>query len=425
MCTNLKIIVNPHNHSLYEVDCRKCLECLYNKSQRYMSILMANKSKEFNQIFVTLTYSNGYCPYLKRSELFNMLDHGTVPSVYRDYDIYHFVSHGVDKYRYYYNVSNVFKYAYKLTYDKIISLPNLVKFHPVGSLPTFYNDRIGVLDYCDIQKFFKCLRHHFNFKYYVIGEYGSKAELFRPHWHVLFYLPLSLNIDFFKELVTRYWFRSAKNQIKFLPAYHIEQYVSLYSTKVSVYPEGLFALQNRFVRYSRSVGCQSNVTLNMLSFDLHYYKRTKFGNVLKLLPNQREANLLYPIKKIPYIPLTWESQLSTLIPLDSRFSNPVRKGKNLSQLIDFAFDSVRFHNRLASQRLRDYLEEFPTIYTEHKEISLRNFHFKRLYGFKPSKQVRHFLLNYKSDYRKNLHSVDNFFIKSNLNLHYYEHFQTP
>lgn len=223
MCTNLKTIVNPYNHSLYEVECRKCLECLYNKSQRYMSILMANKSKDFNQIFVTLTYSNRFCPYLLRSELFNFLDTGEIPNIYRDYDIYHFVSHGIDKYNYYFNVKSSFKYCYKLDRQKVNSLPPLVKFHPLGSLPIFYDDRIGVLDYSDIQKLFKCLRHYFDFKYYVIGEYGSKAELFRPHWHILFYLPLSLNIDSFKELVSRYWFRSAKNQIKFLPANHIQQ----------------------------------------------------------------------------------------------------------------------------------------------------------------------------------------------------------
>ncbi|AXH74217.1 MAG: replication initiator protein [Microviridae sp.] len=48
---------------------------------------------------------------------------------------------------------------------------------------TYDNDHLpahGQLVKSDLQKFFKRLRHHFNFKYVACGEYGDRRR--RPHF---------------------------------------------------------------------------------------------------------------------------------------------------------------------------------------------------------------------------------------------------
>lgn len=44
------------------------------------------------------------------------------------------------------------------------------------------------LHYKDCQHFFKRLRHHFSFRYFVIGEYGYNGTN-RPHYHAILFLP--------------------------------------------------------------------------------------------------------------------------------------------------------------------------------------------------------------------------------------------
>lgn len=425
MCTTPFQIINRSNGSLYEVDCRKCDECLYSRSRMLFNMLMDYKSYKRKQLFITLTYSNGYVPYLRFDELNQFFETGVVPMVHRDFDLYHFVSHGVDKFKYYLDRKVPFRYPQKLRFDDVQSLPPLVKSHPKGYLPSFYDDRVGILDNSDIQKFFKLLRHHIDFTYYVVGEYGTNKKLFRPHWHVLLFVPNDTNLDSLEELIRCIWFRCNPEQIKFLRTVAIEKYLSLYISKVSKYSPGLWSLQNRFTYYSCEVGRACSLTLSMLSSDLHYYRVDKNGLVNRYLPNKRQFNILFPIVKNSYVPLTWSTIFQSFFVTpkklryrSSRFDRihiDYHRLDNLSNLYDYSIRVDEFSRKLASQQLRDYLEELPTVYSDHKLESLIQLTFLRDYGFKPSQQVNYFLRHYREQNKPNLEPLKQFRFKLHLN----------
>jgi hypothetical protein len=163
----------------------------------------------------------------------------------------------------------------------------------------------------------------------------------------------------------------------------------------------------------------------MLSSDLHYYRVDKNGLVNKFLPNKRQFNILFPIVKNSRVPLTWSTifQSFFVTPKKLRYRSTrfdrihkdYHRLDNLSNLYDYSIRADEFSRKLASQQLRDYLEESPTVYSDHKLESLIQLTFQRDYGFKPSHYINYFLRHYREQNKPNLEPLNQFRFKLHLN----------
>lgn len=404
MCTNYQIVKNRYNNSLYEVPCRYCVECLIDKSNLYRNMLLAFKSSNYNMVLCNLTYDNYHVPYLRLTELEDMFVSGEVPSVHRDIDYRRFRSHGKLKTKLYYNTLSPWNPSKFNDLQQILGLPRLVKSHRNNSKVVFFNDRVGVLYFVDVQRLLKSLRHHIpGFEYFCCGEYGSEQELYRPHWHLLFYLPKHIDVRYFRSLVIRYWPLCSTKNLRIFQANACETYVTMYITKFSKYPSSLHRLQNRYVHYSRAVGRSLLYNISQLD-DTFHYNFVKNGLLLSKLPSTREFNIMMPIRKIPHIPITWHSVFMTFhAPQFRRCYHPFRKlPATLSDQIEFSIRCAELHTALASQRLKDYLLENPTIFSNHKLKMLNEYAYVRTYGVKPTPLLRNFLRSYNEQHQKNI-----------------------
>lgn len=417
MCQSPLVIYNKYNSSLYEVPCRYCLDCLIDRSKRYSRMLLSYKKHGYLQLFVTLTYSNSFVPYIRLSDLSAFFEDGAVPYVYRDDDVYTFKSHGKWKIKHYGLTKSFFRFPERLVSSDVDSLPHLVKYHRKGCAPVMFNDRVGVLLNHDVQRLFKSLRHHYDFTYYVVGEYGENT--FRPHWHILFYLPVGSDLNAFRSLVVRYWKYCPVANMRFIKTIAVERYISMYVTKVSKLPSCMYHLQKSFVYYSREVGRSIPFGLHNLSKDLRYISRNKDGKVNSLLPSSRDFGVLVPVRKIPRIPLTWHSIIKSFYsPNYRRCYHPYRKLKpTLGEVIDYAITASELHNKLASEQLKEYLyyKNQPTIFSNHKLSCLHDFIFEKNYGYHPSTRVRYFLNNYETFSVRDRSIVNNFNYQQKLN----------
>lgn len=60
----------------------------------------------------------------------------------------------------------------------------------------YINDENPVLNYEDVQKFFKrCRKRGFEFKYFMCGEYGELSQ--RPHYHIILFFDMAVDINIF------------------------------------------------------------------------------------------------------------------------------------------------------------------------------------------------------------------------------------
>ena len=69
MCTRQKYIYNKYLHKSILVKCGKCEACQQEKAAHRASRIRNNCSFGLVPLFITLTYTNDYVPYLTFSEL--------------------------------------------------------------------------------------------------------------------------------------------------------------------------------------------------------------------------------------------------------------------------------------------------------------------------------------------------------------------
>lgn len=66
-----------------------------------------------------------------------------------------------------------------------------------------YNNSFPTLCVSDLQKFFKRLRKYIKFRYFAVGEYGTKSN--RPHYHILFFTQQHIEWLKLRNLVQKCW----------------------------------------------------------------------------------------------------------------------------------------------------------------------------------------------------------------------------
>lgn len=154
----------------------------------------------------------------------------------------------------------------------------------------FDDEHLGdnILDKRDLQLFFKRLRHHFDFTYYAIGEYGTEDH--RKHHHVAMFVKSPVSFDFFHDCVLAAWpngyvfFTSLKRRrLAYVLHYHIRPKEVDGKPTFAVCSNGLgsFCLDDEELRRF----CISNNTMMIVDdtgkkIPLPRYYRKKFDYIL-------------------------------------------------------------------------------------------------------------------------------------------------
>lgn len=191
MCINQKEITLRDGRKHY-VKCGKCSACQQERAIYNRSLINDSKRYGYVTLFITLTYSNRFVPYVSASDVID--DSGFIP-VRRDYHLRRVRGVGKQYYtKVYKDKYSVIDYV-QLSSDSIDELCCGLPFvrHNSG----YVDDKVGVLYKPDIQNFFKRLRINYersnrrslDLLFFCVGEYGPKTK--RPHYHALLTIPKS------------------------------------------------------------------------------------------------------------------------------------------------------------------------------------------------------------------------------------------
>ena len=186
MCTNQRLIHSRYSKRSMYVKCGRCKACQQEKAAKRVRRINDTKLDSYCCLMVTLTYSQGTCPYILREDAYNFANGDLLHlPVYRDCYIRKVrkVMNGDDYAQIYRRVT------------KRVLLEN-VEFSSIQSLSKTKDlkhefGKIGVCYYKDYQHFLARLRlnlkRHYNYEnkifVYACDEYGIKSH--RPHFHLL------------------------------------------------------------------------------------------------------------------------------------------------------------------------------------------------------------------------------------------------
>lgn len=293
MCTNQKKIYNASRRMFMFVKCGHCPACqMENAKARFRRIKNAYVDGEM-VLFVTLTYTPEFLPYIRPSELKEDM---SFLNIYRDYD-----------------VRKVRKNSdYEQAYQKIN------RFSPISKIDCFeqklfYNGeklplargshgKIGVIYFKDLQDFCKRLernlfRHYgivgSDYKMYKVSEYGE--TYFRPHFHLLVHIK-SEDFSKFYEAIRASWpydNQGLDRQIEV--ARNATSYVSKYLCRGSDFPK---FFENRCFRpkcsFSKGYGFGNKAFTLPRLLDAIDKGFVGFTASLHTDAGQTDVNLLYP-----------------------------------------------------------------------------------------------------------------------------------
>lgn len=200
MCVNKREIVNKYTSQSVYVDCGKCPECDYDKSQRYRSMLSSVDFSKYDVAFVTCTYDNRYMPYISKSDLLTA-SAGDWLEVFRLNSVRYLPVKRHGRKLLFSRVStpettHLSSFQVHQSFDERYLPGNDVRKYINGtySYDPLYSEYIPVCSVKDIQDFIKRTRFYFNqhekstiFRYFYVAELGETT--FRPHFHVLFFVP--------------------------------------------------------------------------------------------------------------------------------------------------------------------------------------------------------------------------------------------
>ena len=244
MCVYQRYIKNPYTGKDVYVKCGHCNACLQEKASKRTSRIRNNVSFGQTALFVTLTYANIFVPYVRRSELKSL--EFSVP-VYRDATIRR--NRVGSDYTFLQTIKRKTSQIANIDYDNSINfIQDGQQFPEVDCLPHlkhYSKDKIGVILYSDLQRFYKRLRIILQrkykvtstFSYFGCAEYGPSTK--RPHFHVLIFVPTSQTQLFYSAISQAWQFDSIARKRKGIQiARNASSYVSAYvnsNTRLSTF----------------------------------------------------------------------------------------------------------------------------------------------------------------------------------------------
>lgn len=242
MCVNKKRIYNKWTKQWLWVDCGHCPACQQAKANKRLQRIKNASTYGYVPLFVTLTYANVFLPYIDIDDLY--ADAAVLP-IRRDGDVRRVRVPG--SFRCGYNMAYRYKDGEKILdvidcLDKKIFIDDDTLFPRAVGAPR----KVGVIYYKDIQDFEKRLainlkrRYRFegSYKIFKCAEYGAKN--FRPHFHLLVYVPAA-DVVTFTNAISEAWpydFKVA-NKRKVEIAKNASSYVSAYVNRGSDFPSFL------------------------------------------------------------------------------------------------------------------------------------------------------------------------------------------
>lgn len=245
MCVNTRLVRNKWTRKLVRVSCGKCKACQQEKAIARSNRIRNHSRNGYIALFVTLTYSPLFIPYILRSDLENDIE---VP-IYRDASV-----------RYYKGKVSVD--THRVLLDKVY-ITEKVSFASIPAPVKSPRDYIGVIYYRDVQNFMKRLRinllRDFNYEdqisYYSCAEYGSCSK--RPHMHLLIFIRPDDEEKVRSAIVKSWPFADPVRTERFIEvaknaASYVASYVNSHFTSDSVLAYPAF---KQVHSYSKDFGC--------------------------------------------------------------------------------------------------------------------------------------------------------------------------
>lgn len=280
MCTNNRYIKNRYVYKNILVPCGKCPACQQQKAAYRATRIRNNCSSDRIALFVTLTYTNDYVPFVYRDDFAD-----GIVNVYR----LHSLQTVVRRQKTGVTVSSRNLGLEILSKDLPIDLPDDFDSRFLFGLK-HDKSRIGVLFYKDLQNFFKRLRIYLDrneedftdFTYFACSEYGGVSK--RPHFHVLLWIRPDKE-QIFRRWIAKAWpYGNKFNGQRFIEvAKNAASYVSSYVNCSNSLPK-VFQINNEFKQkhsYSKGFGLANP------SFDL-----------FSLLQKVRNGSLTYCVRHV-------------------------------------------------------------------------------------------------------------------------------
>lgn len=264
MCLYQRYIKNPYTGKDVYVKCGHCNACMQEKASRRTSRIRNNVSSDTTALFVTLTYANMFVPYVRRSDL--KAFEFSVP-VYRDATIRR--NRVGSDYTFFQTINRKTSKIADIEYDNSINFieegRSVAEVDCLPHLKKYPKDKIGVILYSDLQRFYKRLRVTLQrkykvtstFSYFGCAEYGPSTK--RPHFHVLIFVP-TVQTQLFIDAISEAWqFDSIARKRKGIQiARNASSYVSSYVNGNTHFSK--FYTQNSIKQrhsYSQNFGMQN------------------------------------------------------------------------------------------------------------------------------------------------------------------------
>lgn len=295
MCVNKKLITNPYTKERLFVNCGKCSACLQQKANHRAFIIDNNERCDELTLFVTLTYSNDFLPYFRKSDI----EQGKF-IVYRQKQIRFTRPLGVPRNQPYLSVPKIINTDETILED----FTDQIQFDDLTDLDCFQipkniddTDKVSVIYYKDIQLFFKRLRQTLSrtynytkrFTYFSCAEYGSKSK--RAHFHLLITVPNSA-VSTFKAAITKAWPFSSSYvtrrgiEIAHNASGYVASYVNCHSTLQPFFSQNHIK-QNHSYSHHYGVGRKDfnfhKVLSSVESGNLHYLDKRNVNGALSLV----------------------------------------------------------------------------------------------------------------------------------------------
>ena len=307
MCVNKSWIVNRYNGNSYFVNCGHCPACIQEKAIRRTNRIHNHYSDtvSLDYLFVTLTYSNDYIPYIYRPELEQyLLGYTPAFGIYRDATC-RYVSRfdGTVSWKHDFfwhkigepdldDLEDIDRARYYKFFDQLKG----VKIGKDNSDP----DKISVLHLADLQNFIKRFRNNLvrhydfcdSFSYVYCGEYGPQTK--RAHWHLLFELPKGW-YQKGRNSVIKAWPYGYFNKKRLQRAIDPASYISSYLNCNSYVPYILRDLKSfrPVTHFSKDFGFgKEDLSLRSL-YDM--FKRNDFGRVERRVKKGVLTETIVPI----------------------------------------------------------------------------------------------------------------------------------
>lgn len=244
MCTNKKYITNQYTGQRFIVSCGHCPACLQAKANKVAQRIRNSINDNDVAISITFTYDEKFVPYILRSDIENpnKLEY----NVYRDYKTRRFKGRTIVEY-------SPHVLCTIQAFDEETGEIYKDGYGFVGNLNKkgrgFHSEKMGVLYYPDIQKFFKRFRvvlsRRFglenSFRSFQTSEYGE--TFYRPHFHSCVITERE-NFEFFRSAFYESWQFADTNELQrcFEEARNMASYLSTYINQSTDIPRLLSTL---------------------------------------------------------------------------------------------------------------------------------------------------------------------------------------